>query len=266
MNLRCEVKIRIAEHRDRRHQIGMHLTPRPLLLALGLAAALLPTLRGEETVASPKAFIDGTGPGWQTLSESSFTNVNCNPGTWTWKSGEAHCTGKPVGVIRSHILHTNFEMVAEWRHLTSGGNSGIFCWASPSSIKNLEAGKGRLQEGIEVQVLDHSYTEQYERETKKKADWFTTNGDVFPTGSATMKPFPPVAPKSQRSFPRKNLSKGVGQWNHYYIRAINGEVRLWVNGEEVSGGTECKPAFGYLCLESEGAPVEFKNLRLRPLP
>ncbi len=80
-----------------------------------------------------------------------------------------------------------------------------------------------------------------------------------------MKPFPPVAP-GNRSFPRKHLSKPKGQWNHYYVRAINGEVRLWVNGEEVSGGSDIQPRSGYLCLESEGAPVQFKNLRLRELP
>ena len=51
-----------------------------------------------------------------------------------------------------------------------------------------------------------------------------------------MKPFPPLSPDGSRSFPRKELSKGVGEWNHYYVRAINGEIRLWVNGEEVSGG------------------------------
>jgi hypothetical protein len=39
-----------------------------------------------------------------------------------------------------------------------------------------------------------------------------------------------------------------------------------VNGEEVSGGEEISPAAGYLCLESEGAPIEFKNMRLRVLP
>ena len=33
----------------------------------------------------------------------------------------------------------------------------------------------------------------------------------------------------------------MGEWNHYYVRAINGEIRLWVNGEEVSGGTGCEP-------------------------
>lgn len=216
--------------------------------------------------SAPRAFIDGTGLGWQAVGEDFFTNVNCAPDTWTWTNGIAHCTGKPIGVIRSTKLVTNLELVVEWRHLQSGGNSGVFLWATPESIKALETGKGRLPTGIEVQVLDHGYTEQYEKQTKKKADWFTTNGDVFPTGSTKMKPFPPVAPDGQRSFPRKNLSKGVGEWNHYYVRAINGEVRLWVNGEEVSGGTDCRPATGYLCLESEGAPVEFRNLRLRELP
>ena len=69
-----------------------------------------------------------------------------------------------------------------------------------------------------------------------------------------------------RSFPSKYLSKGHGEWNHYYIRAINGEVRLWVNGEEVSGGTDCDPSTGYICLESEGSPILFRKIRVRELP
>jgi len=225
---------------------------------------LLTSAHAQQSI--PKAFIDGTGPGWIALNEEYFVNVNCDTNTWTWTNGMVRCTGKPVGVIRSKKLHTNFEMVAQWRHLQPAGNSGVFLWATPESIKALEAGKGRLPTGIEVQVLDHGYVEQYEKRSKKKADWFTTNGDVFPTGSTTMKPFAPVSPDGRRSFPSKNLSKGIGEWNHYYIRAINGEVRLWVNGEEVSGGTDIRPATGYLCLESEGAPIEFRELRLRELP
>jgi hypothetical protein len=46
-----------------------------------------------------------------------------------------------------------------------------------------------------------------------------------------MKPFPPLLPDGSRSFPRKHLAQGHGKWNHYCLRAINGEVRLWVNGE-----------------------------------
>jgi hypothetical protein len=156
-------------------------------------------------------------------------------------------------------------MVVEWRHLKSAGNSGVFVWTNPDALKGLKPGQ-LPPGGIEVQVLDHGYAEQYERDQKKKPDWFTTNGDIFPVGSSRMKPFAPVSPNGQRSFPSKNLSKGFGNWNHYYIRAINGEVRLWVNGEEVSGGTGCQPSTGYLCLESEGSPIEFRNAKIRQLP
>ena len=233
------------------------------LLALTLVSES-PRLLGAESEAPPKAFIDGTGPGWRELGEMDFVNVNCDPDTWTWQDGVAHCKGQPVGVIRSQKTFANFELVTQWRHLRSGGNSGIFVWGTPESIEQLKPGK--LPQGIEVQVLDHGFTEQYEQRTGKKADWFTTHGDVFPTGASKMKPFPPVAPDGKRSFPTKQLSKGVGEWNHYYVRCVNGEIRLWVNGEEVSGGSDCEPRSGYLCLESEGSPVEFRELRIRELP
>ena len=220
------------------------------------------TLRAD---APPRAFIDGTGPGWISLGKADFVNVNCNDDTWVWQGGEVHCSGKPVGVIRTTKEFTNFEMTAEWCHEKPAGNSGIFVWAIPNSIKQLEAGKGRLPQGIEVQVLDLEYKTNYEK-NGKVADWFTCHGDVFPVGSAKMTPFPPVSPNGQRSFPTENVSKGVGEWNHYYIRAVNGEIRLWVNGTEVSGGNNCSPASGFICLESEGSPIIFRNLRLRVLP
>lgn len=215
--------------------------------------------------SSPAARIDGQAPGFRQLGEADFTNVNCHDDTWTWKDGVAHCTGQPVGVIRSKQPFTNFELVAQWRHLEDGGNSGIFVWTSDAALQGIEPGtlpKG----GIEVQVLDLGFTAKFEKATGKKAEWFTTHGDVFPVGTAKLKPFEPLSPDGSRSFPRKQLSLGVGQWNHYYVRAINGEIRLWVNGEEVSGGNDADPRVGYLCLESEGAPVEFKNLRIRELP
>lgn len=241
------------------------ITLRLLLLNWIVLCALATASRAEESAPVPKAIIDGSGPDWKSLGEEGFVNVNGDPDTWTWKEGVAHCTGKPVGVIRSKQQYTNFELVAQWRHLQSGGNSGIFVWTAEAALKDLPPGK-LPPGGIEVQVLDHGYTEQFEKSTGRKADWFTSNGDVFPVGSAKMKPFSPTSPSGERSFPRKNLSKGVNEWNHYYVRAINGEIRLWVNGEEVSGGNECNPRSGFLCLESEGAPVDFKGLRIRELP
>ena len=219
---------------------------------------------GEEEKSSAKAVIDGSGPGWRPLGKEDFVNVNCAEDTWTWNESGVHCSGKPIGVIRSTKPLKNFELVLEWRHLKPAGNSGVFCWATKESLDRLN--KPGLPHGIEVQVLDLGYAEFYEKNYNKKADWFTSHGDVFPVGASKMKPFPPVAPNGKRSFPSKNLTKGTNEWNHYYIRAINGEVRLWVNGEEVSGGTECEPSEGYLCLESEGSPIDFRNLRIRELP
>lgn len=240
----------------------------PFRVALGVGFVLLAglSIRGDDgPEPTPRAFIDGTGAGWKTLEESDFADVNGDPETWTWKDGVIHGTGLPVGVLRSAKPYTNFELVAQWRHLKPGGNSGIFVWASDESLKDLKPGT-LPRGGIEVQILDHAFAEQFEKQTGKKGDWFTTNGDVFAVGSSKMKPFAPLSPDGSRSFPSKNLSKGVNQWNHYYVRCINGEVRLWVNGEEVSGGSDCSPRTGYFCLEAEGSPTEFKELRVRELP
>ena len=220
-------------------------------------------VQGAEPTGATVAIIDGTGLGWIALTGDDFTNVNCDPNTWTWEGALAKCAGQPIGVIRSKRQFTNFELVATWRHLREGGNSGIFIWTDPSAIENLRRDELPCA-GIEIQVLDHGFTAQYEARGEK-ADWFTTDGDMFAVGTAKMNPFPPVSPRGFRSFPRQHMSKGVGEWNHYYIRAVNGEVRLWVNGPEVSGGNECSPRAGYLCLESEGSPVEFKDLRIREL-
>jgi len=219
---------------------------------------------GQEKKEPAKEIIEGTGPGWKELGQADFANVNGAEDTWTWKDGVLYCTGKPTGVMRSQKQYTNFELVLQWRHMKEAGNSGVFVWTPEKSLQNLKP--GALPHGIEVQILDHGYKTQYETRSGKKADWFTTNGDVFPVGSSKMKPFPPVSPNGSRSFPSKECSLGVGQWNHYHIRCAGGEVRLRVNGEEVSGGSGCQPSTGFFCLESEGSPIEFRHIRLLELP
>lgn len=235
------------------------------VLALTLASNVSAQDESKSEQANSKSKILATsGPGWKALTKDDFTKVNSNDDTWTFKDNMIFCTGKPVSVIRSKKQYTNFELVCEWRHMKHAGNSGIFVWTIPESLERLK-GPG-LPQGVEVQVLDLGYKENYEKGGKRKADWFTCHGDVFPVGAVKFKPFPPVAPNGKRSFPTKELSKGVKQWNHYYIRAVNGEVRLWVNGEEVSGGTGISPRTGFLCLESEGSPIEFRNLKIRIVP
>jgi hypothetical protein len=226
---------------------------------------VVPALALQPPPSPPRAFVDGTGPGWRTLSEGDFAPVNGRPDTWTWQDGLLRCSGQPIGVMRTRQKFTNFELVVEWRHLRTAGNSGVFAWVPEEALAHLKP-DALPDYGIEVQMLDHGYREQYEKESGRKGDWFTTNGDIFAVGQSKLQPFPPLSPDGSRSFPRKDRSRGVGEWNHYYVRGINGEVRLWVNGEEVSGGNSALPRTGYLCLESEGSPVEFKGIRIRELP
>lgn len=233
------------------------------LLPFSLLAALCLPLQAEDPA---KIAIDTSQPGWRALTKDDFTQVNSADDTWKWREdGVLVCTGKPVSVMRTTKEFKNFEMVVEWNHQKPAGNSGVFVWATPESIEKLtKSGKPGLPSGIEVQVLDNGYTDKVVKKGGNTG-WFTTHGDVFPVG-VKMTPIGKTSPNGSRSFPRKELSKDHGHWNHYYIRAMNGEVRLWVNGHEVSGGTDCDPATGYLCLESEGSPIHFRNLHIRELP
>ena len=132
------------------------------------------------TAAVVCAFIDDAAPGWRSLTEADFTKMNSADGTWSWKDGVLHCTGQPVSVHRTAKEFGNFEMVVEWMHEKPAGNSGIFVWATPASIGKLtSAGKPGLPDGIEVQILDHGFTDRMKAKGQK-TDWFGTNGDVFP--------------------------------------------------------------------------------------
>lgn len=216
---------------------------------------------------SPAAKITGAEDGWKTLLKADFKPVNGTEDTWKFDDAKQtiSCTGQPIGVIASAKDYKNFELVVEWMHVKPAGNSGIFVWTSKAALDALTK-PGLPNEGIEIQVLDLGYTESYETSSSKKADWFTCHGDIFPVGKAKLKPFPPLSPDGVRSFPSAETTKPHGEWNHYYVRAINGEIRLWVNGTEVSGGHNAAPNTGYLCLESEGSPIRFRNLRVRELP
>lgn len=233
---------------------------------------LIPTLlflavTGAIADSKPVAAITGDEAGWTPMLEADFVAVNGAADTWSFDEAAKviSSTGKPIGVIRSAKEYENFELTVEWMHEKESGNSGIFVWTSKAALDALTK-PGLPGEGIEVQVLDPGFKASYEKSSGKPSNWFTCHGDVFPVGKAKMTPYPPLSPDGVRSFPSAENTKPHGQWNHYYIRAINGEIRLWVNGTELSGGKDCQPSKGFLCLESEGSPIKFRNLRIRELP
>lgn len=202
---------------------------------------------------------DGFVPLFNGHDLSGWVNANCAPETWSVRDGMIHCTGRPTGALRTTRQYENFILEVDWRHLSRSGNSGVFIWGTPIAAPGVP-----FLRGIEVQVLDHGYAEDYEKQNGKKSDWFTTHGDVFPIHGASMKPFGPH--HGDRSFPTEERSNRSPEWNHYRIVCNGGILRLSVNGKEVSGGEECNYRKGYLALESEGAPVEFRNIRIKELP
>ena len=199
---------------------------------------------------------DGFVPLFNANDLQGWVNANCAPETWSIKNGIISCTGKPIGALRTERQYENFIIEIEWRHLSEGGNSGVFVWGGPLNAPGVP-----FLRGIEVQVLDHGYMKKAD---PKKPKWFTTHGDVFPIHGATMEPH--GEHNGMRSFPSEERSMPSPEWNHYRIEANNGRITLAVNGKVVSGGDNCNPRKGYLALESEGAPVEFRNARIKELP
>jgi hypothetical protein len=195
---------------------------------------------------------DGFTPLFNGRDLSGWVNVNCAPETWSVSAGMIHCTGLPIGALRTLRQYENFILELEWRHLRSGGNSGVFIWASPIAAPGVP-----FFRAIEVQVLDHGFN------VPGMNEWYTTHGDVFPIHGSTMKPF--GRHNGMRSFPSEERSKGTPEWNQYRIVCSNGVIGLSVNGKEVSGGENCSYRKGYVALESEGAPSDFRNIRIKEL-
>jgi hypothetical protein len=214
-----------------------------------LFASLLVTV-----LVSSRALADDE-PAWRPLFNgkdlSGWVRVNCAPKTFTVRDKMIVSTGVPTGVLRSDRHYENFELELEWRHMKPKGNAGLFVWSGPIPVKGKPFTKA-----IEVQILDGRNTPNY-----------TSHGDIFSIQGATMKPDRPhPGGWATRCLPSERRCKPAGQWNHYRVVCKDGAVKLAVNGKVVSGGSECNPRKGYICLEAEGSECHFRNIRIRELP
>lgn len=184
---------------------------------------------------------------------SGWIDVNTSPETWTVKNGEIICSGLPIGVMRSEKQYENFILEIEWKHMEAGGNSGIFIWSEGTPFSADEP----LTKAMEVQMLE--------------LEWATINnrtddyvhGELFPTMGMTATP---DNPRGDRSKSIEKRCKGKGEWNKYIIVAVDGTVKLSVNGKFVNGIRDSQRKKGYLCLEAEGAEIHFRNIRIMELP
>lgn len=193
---------------------------------------------------------DGFKPLFNGKNFDGWVRTNTPESTWSFKDGMLICTGKPIGEIRTERMYQNFIMEVEWRHMKPRGNAGIFIWADDITAKGVP-----FHRGIEVQVLENAYG---------NTRGYTTHGDIFPIHGAKMTPI--NGRGGSRAFPTEERSKPSPGWNHYRIVCQDGEISLAVNGKIVTRGKECWPKKGYICLESEGGIVHYRNAKIKVLP
>jgi hypothetical protein len=186
----------------------------------------------------------------------NWIQVNTEAETWEVSGDELICKGHPIGVIRSELKYENFILHIEWKHMEAGGNSGTFVWS------DAEPGDSRLPNGVEIQMLELDWVKLNTRDGKTPPVAYV-HGEVFGVGGVETVP---DNPRGSRSKSVENRCKGKGEWNTYDVVCVDGTIKLSVNSKFVNGISKSSKKAGYICLESEGAEIHFRNIKVIPLP
>ncbi len=200
-------------------------------------------------VAAPPAFCQDQSirlfngrdlAGWSVVADGEGGSAE----TWSVADGVLRCTGRPAGYVKTDEEFGDYKLTLEWRWPAgaTGGNSGVLVHAStPRAL-------GVWPKSIEVQLA------------KDNA------GDFWIIGTELNVP-DEASRKSDRRY--KNLTddseKPAGEWNRMEIVCRGSTISVKVNGDLVNEATNCSVTRGAICLQSEGAPVEFREIVLTPL-
>jgi len=186
-----------------------------------------------------------------------WIDVNTSEKTWSKKRRVLKCFGEPIGVMRSERQYENFLLHIEWKHTEPGGNSGVFVWSDAIPDE-----KSRLPNGVEVQMLELDWVKLNTRDGVIPPDAYV-HGELFGVGGVTTTP---DNPRGTRSKSVENRCMGRGNWNVYDVVCVDGVIKLSVNGKFVNGISKSSKKKGYICLESEGAEIHFRNIKIIELP
>lgn len=193
--------------------------------------------------------------------------------TWSVADGVIKNTGVPSGYIQTQERYRDYKLTVQWRWSgpqpkTPKGeprsrNSGVLVHSQGVHIpegygwpRSLEC---QLVEGNagDIWVIGGVETDQW-RQTKTKAI-----ADAAGKDAETKK----KAETLRRVLKlRESSEKPLGEWNTYEILCRGNTVTLFVNGVEQHRATGVSVQDGHICLQAEGAAVEFRNVKLEPLP
>jgi hypothetical protein len=154
------------------------------------------------------------------------------------------CRGEPAGYLRTVADFTHYVLKLEWRWspvTRKAGNSGVLLRVvGPDKVwpRSVEA---QLQSGAagDFWLIDDAP--------------LSTPPDRIDRGAAR-----------HRLRVRGN-EKPIGEWNEYEITCDGDRVTLKVNGAVLNEGTGAEVVPGKIALQSEGAEIHFRNIRLTPI-
>jgi hypothetical protein len=157
---------------------------------------------------------------------------------WSVVGGVLKCTGEPAGYIRTEGKFTNFVLKFEWRWPDKPGNSGAL---------------------VRVQEPDKVWPKSIEAQVRHTSAGDFWNIDEFPMKTDEARQ------KGRRTDATHRNERPLGEWNEYEILVDGGSVVLTVNGEELNRATDAAELPGSIALQSEGAPIEFRRIRIAPI-
>jgi hypothetical protein len=177
--------------------------------------------------------------GWKLFLREPAANVMK---TWSVTNGLLRCEGKPTGYMRTETPYADYHLHVEWRWPEKAGNNGVLVHMS---------GEDKVwPRSLECQL--HS---------GNAGDFWVIGGLEF---AEHAKGGPRV--KGRRTIKLKDSSeKPLGQWNTYDIVCKDDWIVVFVNGVLQSVGTKCSDKSGKICLQSEGAVIEYRNIYIEPL-
>jgi Domain of Unknown Function (DUF1080) len=227
----------------------------------GLAAALAAPGRAD-TAAGFTPLFNGTDlAGWKTFLDPKAKDADPAK-VWTIKNGEIHCLGNPLGYLLTAKEYGDYVLRVQWRWPAKPGNSGVFVhvtgpdkiWPKAVECQLLSgrAGDFWLVDGFKMKI-DSAKDPNSDRHYARIGDKFVKKEGTTNRGRA------------QYEIVGKQVEKPVGEWNQYEITCKGNTINVVVNGEHVNTGTDAEMSKGHILLQSEGAPVVFRNVEIKSL-
>lgn len=165
--------------------------------------------------------------------------------TWSINDGILHCTGSPAGYLFTKKPYKNYKLEVQWRWVPgkNSGNNGVLVHMTPNT-KVI----GLWPKSMEVQM-----------HAGNAGDFWVIGTDILTHEM-----------KKRRSGRRilnmtDNSEKKHGLWNTMTIYCKGNEVTVYVNDDLVNHGKNMTVSKGHVCLQSEGAPIQYKKAVLTPL-